>query len=84
LVDGEREAEINHLTSPTSLADLVARHPGRRGIATLKQLLERHADIGRTVTRSDFEVAFLVAGAILLEVPTGGAHPAPVSARLGR
>ena len=28
------EAEIGRLTSPTSLADLVARHPGRRGIAT--------------------------------------------------
>jgi hypothetical protein len=53
------EAEINRLGSPTSLADLVARYPGRRGIATLRSILEHHDRIGRTVTRSDLEVAFL-------------------------
>ena len=52
------EAEIGRLTSPTSLADLVARHPGRRGIAALRTILQ-DADLGRTVTRSDLEVAFL-------------------------
>jgi hypothetical protein len=53
------EAEIKRLTSPTSLADLIARHPGRRGTANLRRILANHSEIGRTVTRSDLEVAFL-------------------------
>jgi len=53
------EAEVRRLTSPTSLADLVARHPGRRGIATLRRILEDTGRIGRTLTRSELEVAFL-------------------------
>jgi hypothetical protein len=54
------EAEIRRLTSPTSLDALVARHPRRRGIATLKRILEqqRHA-IGQTITKSELENRFL-------------------------
>jgi very-short-patch-repair endonuclease len=53
------EAEVLRLTSPTSLDDLVARHPNRRGTAALRQILADRAEIGRTITRSEFEVAFL-------------------------
>ncbi len=53
------EAEVRRLTSPTSLADLVARYPGRRGIATLRRILEDTGRIGRTLTRSELEIAFL-------------------------
>jgi hypothetical protein len=53
------ESEIKRLTSPTSLADLVARHPGRRGIATLRPVLARADTVGRTVTRSTLEIAFV-------------------------
>jgi len=54
------EAEIGRLTSPTSLADLVARHPKGPGTANLRRILRNAAEVGRTVTRSDLEVAFLV------------------------
>jgi hypothetical protein len=53
------EAEVRRLTSPTSLADLVARYPGRRGIATLRAVLEDTGSLGRTLTRSELEIAFL-------------------------
>jgi len=53
------EAEIGRLGSPTSLAALVARHPKGPGTANLRRILRNRADLGRTVTRSDFEVAFL-------------------------
>ena len=38
---------------------LVARHPGRRGTATLRRIVEDRHAIGRTVTRSELELAFL-------------------------
>ena len=53
------EAEVRRLASPTSLADLVARYPGRRGIATLRRILGDTGRIGRTLTRSELEIAFL-------------------------
>ena len=53
------EAEINRLGSPTSLAALVARHPKGPGTANLRRILRNSADIGRTITRSDLETAFL-------------------------
>ena len=53
------EAEIRPLTSPTSLADLVERYPGRRGSAALRRILERRHEIARMVTKSDLETAFL-------------------------
>jgi hypothetical protein len=53
------EAEINRLGSPTSLAALVARHPKGPGTANLRRILAKHNDLGRTITRSDLEVAFL-------------------------
>jgi hypothetical protein len=53
------EAEINRLGSPTSLAALVARHPKAPGTANLRRILRNPADLGRTVTRSDLEIAFL-------------------------
>jgi hypothetical protein len=53
------EAEVRRLASPTSLADLVARYPGRRGIVTLRRILEDTGRIGRTLTRSELEIAFL-------------------------
>jgi len=53
------EAEVRGLTSPTALDALLARHPGRRGAATPRRILAKRAEIGRAVTRSDLEVAFL-------------------------
>jgi len=53
------EAEIQRLTSPTPLAVLLARHPRRPGAANLRRILIDHETIGRRVTRSELEVAFL-------------------------
>jgi Protein of unknown function (DUF559) len=53
------EAEIRRLTSPTSLAALVARHPGRRGTEALKSIVEKQHLIGKTITKSDLELDFL-------------------------
>ena len=52
------EAEIRRLGSPTSLADLIARYPGRPGIPAIKRLLERR-DIGRNITKRELELRFL-------------------------
>jgi hypothetical protein len=52
------EAEIQRLGSPTSLADLVARYPGRPGVPAVQALLARR-DIGRNVTKRDLEPRFL-------------------------
>jgi very-short-patch-repair endonuclease len=52
------EAEFRRLTDPLSLADLVARYPGRRGIRTIKAILYRLRD-GATITRSELESRFL-------------------------
>jgi Protein of unknown function (DUF559) len=52
------EAEFRRLTDTLSLADLVARYPGRRGIQTVKQVLARLRH-GATITRSELESRFL-------------------------
>ncbi len=52
------EAEIRRLGSPTSLADLVARYPGRAGTPAINRLLERR-DIGRNITKHELELRFL-------------------------
>jgi very-short-patch-repair endonuclease len=52
------EAEIRRLGSPTSLADLVARYPGRAGTPAVRRLLERR-DIGRNITKRELELRFL-------------------------
>ena len=52
------EAEIRRLTSPTSLAALVARYPNRSGTAPIRALL-RTGRIGRAITRDELELRFL-------------------------
>jgi very-short-patch-repair endonuclease len=52
------EAEIGRLGSPTSLADLVARHPRAPGIANVRRVLRQNT-VARTVTKSTLEIAFL-------------------------
>jgi hypothetical protein len=52
------EAEFHRLTDPLSLHDLVARYPGRRGVATIKAIL-REPDWRGKVTRSELESRFL-------------------------
>jgi len=52
------EAEIRRLGSPTSLADLVARYPTRKGTAALRKLIAAR-DIGRNVTKQELELRFL-------------------------
>jgi hypothetical protein len=54
------EAEVRGLTDRLSIPDLLERHPGARGAATLRELLAERGPGGRT--RNDFEedfVAFL-------------------------
>ena len=53
------EAEINRLGSPTSLAALLARHPKGPGTANLRRIVRDTDGLGRTITRSDLEIAFL-------------------------
>ncbi len=51
-------AEVQRRTDPLSLLDLVARYPGRRGVRTIKSILERlESDPG--FTRSELESRFL-------------------------
>jgi hypothetical protein len=52
------EAEYRRLTSPLSLDALLTRHRGRRGTAALQAIVDR-GRLGRTLTRSDFEIDFL-------------------------
>jgi very-short-patch-repair endonuclease len=52
------EAEVQRHTDHLSLADLVERYPGRRGIRTIKAVLAR-LETGVTVTRSELESRFL-------------------------
>jgi hypothetical protein len=52
------EAEFHGLTDPLSLGDLVARYPGRRGVATIKAIL-KELEFGGNVTRSELESRFL-------------------------
>jgi very-short-patch-repair endonuclease len=52
------ETEFRRLTSPLSLAALLARHQGRRGTAALRAIVDRNG-LGRTITKSDLELMFL-------------------------
>jgi hypothetical protein len=48
------EVEVQGLTDPLSVPDLLARYPRRRGTAVLRDLLDEGAEAGG-VTRNDFE-----------------------------
>jgi len=52
------EAEVRRLTSPTSLDDLLERHPGRRGSGALRAILAAER-LGAQVTRGELEARFL-------------------------
>jgi very-short-patch-repair endonuclease len=52
------EAEVQRHMDHLSLADLVERYPGRRGIRTIKTILAR-VETGVTITRSELESRFL-------------------------
>jgi very-short-patch-repair endonuclease len=49
------EAEIQRRTDPLSLPDLIDRYPGRKGIGTIKRIL----DTDPHFTRSDLEALFI-------------------------
>lgn len=51
-----REAEVNLLADETGLQALLQRHPGRRGVATLRRLT--NADDLDTITKSELEQRF--------------------------
>ena len=53
------EAEFLRLGDPVPLTELIARHPGRRGVATLRTLVAA-GDLGATITRSELEDRFLL------------------------
>lgn len=53
-----KEAEFLRLADPLSLQDLVDRYPGRRGVRTVRQVLEAAA-LGLDITRSELEELFL-------------------------
>jgi very-short-patch-repair endonuclease len=48
------EVEVQRLTDPLSIPDLLARYPRRRGTAVLRDLLDEGSEAGG-VTRNDFE-----------------------------
>jgi very-short-patch-repair endonuclease/predicted transcriptional regulator of viral defense system len=52
------EAEVRQLTSPTSLDELLRRHPRRRGNSALRSILAK-ARAGANLTRSELEARFL-------------------------
>jgi hypothetical protein len=52
------EAEIQRLTDPLSLPDLMDRYPGRRGTPAIRAILTR-LQSGAQITRSELEVRFL-------------------------
>jgi len=59
------ETEVRQLTDRVSLPQLLARHPGRRGAATVRELLAGREPVG--ITQNEFEerfVAFLDASEI--------------------
>jgi very-short-patch-repair endonuclease len=58
LARAAERAEALRRASPTSLADLVARYPGRPGVPAIQRLLEEDR-IVETTTRSDLERRFL-------------------------
>ena len=49
--------EVRVLTDSLSVPDLLARHPGRRGVGKLAALLA--ADAPEGISRNDFEEAFV-------------------------
>jgi very-short-patch-repair endonuclease len=51
------EADVRQLLDRVSLPQLLERHPGRRGVATLRVLLEDRGPDG--IARNDFEEAFV-------------------------
>jgi very-short-patch-repair endonuclease len=51
------EAEVKRLTSRVSLPQLIERHPGRRGVGTVRSILARRAPAG--ITENDFEEEFV-------------------------
>jgi very-short-patch-repair endonuclease len=53
------EAEVHRLTSPTSVAALLARYPARRGTTSIARVLAKQAAHGETPTRSALERRFL-------------------------
>lgn len=53
------EAEVLRLADPLSLPDLLDRHPGRRGVAALRAVLDDLGAGGPVVTRSELEDRFL-------------------------
>jgi hypothetical protein len=69
------EAEVRRLSDPLSIADLVERYPRRRGIATIRAILN-NLEIGGAVMRSELESRFLAfvreSG---LPLPQLNAHP---------
>jgi very-short-patch-repair endonuclease len=52
------EMEVRRLADRLSIPDLLARYPGRRGTAVLRELLDEGAE-GRGVTENDFEELFV-------------------------
>src|SRR4051794_7046642 len=58
LARAAERAEALRLGSPTSLAELVARYPGRPGVPNVKRLLD-HGRVTPTTTRSELERRFL-------------------------
>jgi hypothetical protein len=52
------EAEVRRLYDPLSLDDLIARHPGSRGVATVRAIVA-DATRGSGVTRQELEALFL-------------------------
>jgi hypothetical protein len=51
------ETEVRQLTSRVSLAELLRRHPGRRGAATIRAILASREPAG--ITENDFEELFV-------------------------
>jgi predicted transcriptional regulator of viral defense system len=51
------EADIRRLTDHLSLPELVQRHPGRRGVGTIRSILADQAE-GQSATRSELEARF--------------------------
>ncbi len=52
------EAEAPRHAGPLSVPDLIARHPRRHGVATLRSILDQNR-VGLTITRSELEERFL-------------------------
>lgn len=51
------ELEVRRLWGPVSVRDLVGRHPGHRGVRTLRTVLASRKPVG--ITRNEFEEGFV-------------------------